>query len=905
MASKSSKGSTSSSSSILPSKEQSLFRNLVQLYETKQYKKSIKVADQILRKYPNHGETLAMKGLVLSCIDRKSEAYELVRLGLRSDLRSHVCWHVYGLLYRADRDYKEASKAYLQALRIDKDNIQILRDLALLQIQNRDLDGFESTRRTLLTLKPNQKNNWIGFAVANHVNGNLNAALNVLETYEGTLNESTTANGKDSENQEERYEVSELEMYKVMIMYENGDYEKVYEYLLKNESKMVDKLAVAEMKAKVLFNLEKIEDSIRAFDDLLKINSENREYLSYYLKCSLRMNEMECFETWNPDLMVQELRDYCLSVCDDLAIKYPDSMSFPRAAMEFSREDAFLKRADVFVRPLLRKAVPSLFSILKHFYSDPAKARILGNLMESFRKSLNQDSPQFPPLTSSENTSESNPEQPHVLLWVLYYLVLHYDEVGEYEKAIEIADLGISHTDSCIDIYLAKAKAMKHKGDRRGAVEIMNHARKLDLSDRYLNHKCSKYAMQADRVDLAEEWISLFTRDGEFGGIQALYDMQCMWYELEAGDAFLRLNEFSKALKRYIAVNRHFDDILEDQFDFHTYCLRKVTLRSYINTIRMENHVKEQRYYIRSVKGLARLFFRISNETEEQQMMRRMTVDELELEKATPAERKKILAKRKKAQLKKDAAAESVKLKAEKDESVTKKTQKGPARPPGWMEIDPDGIELLRNVSDYQEEAFKYVDELRKWAPNDIDTQSLVFEAAFRKQKYLVALKSVLKAIKIAPNHAKTVDMVALFFDFLENDSLRKNLPAAVDTVLKSEEIALRERGNSAVDSITYYARRTGDVSSSYRQVSAGKALFRLIKSRNDSNAFLRQQALDFLCEWDTKASLDVRELEEVIFCADEYGLSSSELDTFREACKKKYPDGNAFGGGALTISTE
>lgn len=33
-------------------------------------------------------------------------------------------------------------KAYKQALRLDRDNMQILRDLSLLQIQMRDLDGY-------------------------------------------------------------------------------------------------------------------------------------------------------------------------------------------------------------------------------------------------------------------------------------------------------------------------------------------------------------------------------------------------------------------------------------------------------------------------------------------------------------------------------------------------------------------------------------------------------------------------------------------------------------------------------------------------------------------------------------------------------------------------------------------
>lgn len=36
------------------------------------------------------------QGLLLNCLDRKEEAYDLVKRGVKADLRSHVCWHVYG-----------------------------------------------------------------------------------------------------------------------------------------------------------------------------------------------------------------------------------------------------------------------------------------------------------------------------------------------------------------------------------------------------------------------------------------------------------------------------------------------------------------------------------------------------------------------------------------------------------------------------------------------------------------------------------------------------------------------------------------------------------------------------------------------------------------------------------------
>lgn len=71
----------------LPKKEADLFKNVIKHYETKQYKKAIKQADAILKKFPNHGETLAMKGLVLNNMAKRDEAHALVKEGLMNDMR--------------------------------------------------------------------------------------------------------------------------------------------------------------------------------------------------------------------------------------------------------------------------------------------------------------------------------------------------------------------------------------------------------------------------------------------------------------------------------------------------------------------------------------------------------------------------------------------------------------------------------------------------------------------------------------------------------------------------------------------------------------------------------------------------------------------------------------------------
>ena len=61
-----------------------------------------------------------MKGLTLNYLGRKDEAYDYAKRGLMNDLSSHVCWHVFGLLQRADHKYDEAIKCYRNARKWDK-----------------------------------------------------------------------------------------------------------------------------------------------------------------------------------------------------------------------------------------------------------------------------------------------------------------------------------------------------------------------------------------------------------------------------------------------------------------------------------------------------------------------------------------------------------------------------------------------------------------------------------------------------------------------------------------------------------------------------------------------------------------------------------------------------------------
>ncbi len=85
------------------------------------------------------------------------------------NLKSELCWHIFGIINRNQRNFLEAIRCYQQALKIDPDNINILRDMAVLQVHIRELEEHEETRRLLLMNKSSLPVNWAAYSVAEHL----------------------------------------------------------------------------------------------------------------------------------------------------------------------------------------------------------------------------------------------------------------------------------------------------------------------------------------------------------------------------------------------------------------------------------------------------------------------------------------------------------------------------------------------------------------------------------------------------------------------------------------------------------------------------------------------------------------------------------------------------------------
>ncbi|TAQ88550.1 hypothetical protein B7494_g3166 [Chlorociboria aeruginascens] len=819
----------------LSAKESSLFRTVIRNYEDKQYKKGIKAADQILRKNPKHGDTLAMKALIMNSQGKTDEAFALAKVALQSDMKSHICWHVYGLLYRAVKNFEEAIKAYKFALKLEPESTQIQRDLALLQVQMRDYQGYLASRKAMLTSRSQVRQNWTALAVALHLNGELAEAEGVLTTYEETLKNPPSK--MDFEN-------SESVMYKNSLIAEQGDIQRALDHLESAGKHNLDRLAVMELRAVYLAKLHRKDEAVKAYRALLDRNSEHKKYYDGLVQA------MDI-----PSSDHKALK----AVYDEYADKYPRCDAARRLPLDFLEDNDFHEAADKYINRMLDKGVPSTFANLKHLYSDSSKKEILPALVQEYIDSGKSESNDEPKRSGDSSKGASA---------AFYFLAQHFSYYlsRNLEKAMEFIDKAIELEPKSVDFHMTKARIWKHYGNTQKASEIMEQARSLDNRDRHINTKAAKYQLRNDDNETALKTLGLFTRADTNGGPLAdLQDMQCMWFLNEDGQSYLRQGKFGLALKRFTTIYNVFDVWQEDQFDFHNFSLRKGLIRAYIDMIRWEDQLRNHPFYTRAALAAIKVYISIHDKP----LMNGNGNGDLSGEDA--AERKKAAKKaRKEAQ---KAEREAVAKKSEPNKPSTGDD----AKP---KDDDPDGVKLA-STADPLADAMKFLTPLLQFSPKNIDAQIAGFEVYMRRKKYLLALKCLLAAATLDPEHSKVHEHIILFKQAIDNESstLQPNSAA----VIKSEFTLLP----GPVNLLKYNDDYLSAHKDSARQTMSGLRIRKVLSPDLASS-----------CEKDvaTLLKLPTITLDEAKEALDLLKLwRSSELDSFKSNAMAKWPKSSIF----------
>lgn len=366
---------------------------------------------------------------------------------------------------------------------------------------------------------------------------------------------------------------------------------------------------------------------------------------------------------------------------------------------------------------MLHKGVPSTFNNVKSLYTDPAKRKTIQDLVDSYTTEKQVNGTAAP-----ENPSSSDPDR--FLKSTHYFLAQHYN----YKITRDLAK-ALSHTDKLIelspktyDYHMNRARIQKHMGQPSEAAKTMDKARELDLRDRYINTKCAKYQLRADDNEGALKTMSKFTRNEVVGGtLGDLIEMQALWYLTEDAQAYARRGKLGLALKRLHTAYNIFETWQEDQFDFHSFSLRKGQIRAYIDMIRWEDRSREHPFYSRAAIAATRVYLHLHDHPDAAKKTEALA------DGMNGSADPKALKKAKQQEERREAERREADRKA-----AAKKSNQGQDGEQKKLDEDPKGKKLLE-TKDPLGEATKFMAPLVELGQSDLEVQQVCFEVYMRR----------------------------------------------------------------------------------------------------------------------------------------------------------------------------
>jgi peptide alpha-N-acetyltransferase len=442
----------------------------------------------------------------------------------------------------------------------------------------------------------------------------------------------------------------------------------------------------------------------------------------------------------------------------------------------------FSCRIDKYLRKCLRKGIPSLFRMMRPLYFQKGKADIVEGLILQYIENLSKEVSWFgkkPDEKSAEPPAEQDEEAPSTLLFAYMVAAEHYDFLGEVQKALEYADKAIEHTPTFVEIYACKARIYKHAGNLEESAKWFDEVRSMDLADRYLNTQCVRAFLRIDDVPSGMEKALLFSHSKETDAPECgnLHDMQCMAYESAVGRSFYRQQNYGKALKEFGETFKHFNDIAEDQFDFHNYCLRKTTLKAYVNMLRMQERLYSHKFYRRAAKDAIRIYVEIWDQKQRGEGPAAKKEEAEEETKLTASEMKALKHKQKRS-------------KKKADDEIAEKNKTAAGGKPKKVDDDPEGEKLIEK--DQMEESQKLVRNLVLYSDLDPVTHVLSYDVFSRQKKWLHCLQALIRLWRLSGDDVLSYKLITPLAHFcFEADLENKDMNVAVREVILAEMATL------------------------------------------------------------------------------------------------------------------
>eukprot|EP01024_Parvocaulis_polyphysoides_P020035 TRINITY_DN19203_c0_g1_i1.p1 TRINITY_DN19203_c0_g1~~TRINITY_DN19203_c0_g1_i1.p1 ORF type:complete len:405 (-),score=48.23 TRINITY_DN19203_c0_g1_i1:234-1448(-) len=346
----------------------------------------------------------------------------------------------------------------------------------------------------------------------------------------------------------------------------------------------------------------------------------------------------------------------------------------------------------------------------------------------------------------------------------------------------------------------------------------------MDLADRNLNSAAVQANFAAGKDERAEQLSRVFTI--EMGVQNSLYDMQCMWYETAAGRCYMKLGKFGLALKNLRAVSKHFEDFREDQFDFHQYCIRKMTLRAYLEMLRFEDSIYSNKFFFEAATLAVECYIKLHDDPQ---------LAETEIQSIKKMQ--KLKGKKGQNQKKKDSSSSSKGKKEDIDEEDETSEELG--------------LKYLRE--NHLDQAVDLLVQLKKRNGDKLKTHCVAFEVHWRKQKMCLCLQALKAAKKLVGIHHPHVHkMVVKMGTQVEQWEQNKEESLVQDILAEDVKAMLGDSQDISTYNRNYLDQHCED--SLERTLAACEVMY-------DLDANNQEQVTQLLMNFTDKLRFDLREV--------------------------------------------
>ena len=468
------------------------------------------------------------------------------------NLKSPLAWQVCGIIQKMNGHTIESAKSYVQALKYDTDNINILKDAANLYLHCRDYTNHQEMRRRIMINKPTVVSHWTSFAFACHINGNITTALEAMVSVFEIMDKDKNVSKLDKSN---------IFLYHVSLLLESSKYQEALDFLKDKKSLVVNKIEYKKLEIKLFMKLGQVESAYNEALELYKCHPENQEFLNLLMDCSSEgLSKYQRLKQIKTHMSNRLLNTLLLKETSD--------------PVEF--RSVFISEFNY----SMTKFIPSFFKSIKCLLTDDSKVKVINEIVDGLLQEISED--------------------PTDKLFILYFRAQLTYWHKNYKMAKQHIEDVISHTATFEDAYYLRSKIMIKLGQFGGLEKDVLNWVGLNIGDRCLNKQAIDVLLRANLNRTADELFKSFIKLDK-GQEKSIYELQMMEYQIALATSYHQQLNFSRAIGILQNTCKVFQEIYDDQYDFYGYALRKNNFSELFEYISYnDKEVKQRKTYVKA-----------------------------------------------------------------------------------------------------------------------------------------------------------------------------------------------------------------------------------------------------------------------------------------------------------------